>query len=546
MELDFIPGTGAYVMRVPAEDHDFGMVLMRDHGFDMSLPTSTPQVSTFFTFEPYAAATFYDTATILARQQLAPIVSEIDASWALSSDIHVECPTDKELWDFQKADIAYGRRRANFLVGDQPGLGKTPIAICTANDMQADRVLVICPASIRVQWVQRIREWSTMKWPMAIHPIFNARNGVHPNAKWTVVSYELARSPAIAKALLKGHYDLLILDEAHYLKTIDARRTRAIFGGGEGREFEPLYTVCDRIMALTGTPLPNRPREAYTLARGLNFDSIDWMSEKSFGERFNPIVKREIIVGGRTKYATDERTGRHAELQNRLRSGFMTRHLKRDVMPQLKYPEYGLVYVEETGAVKSALRAESMLEIDPEQLSGADAAILGEVATVRRMMGIAMAPQVCDYIDMLIEGGEEKLVLFGWHKEVLDIYQHNLAKHGVVRVDGSTSSQRKDQLIKDYIAKPEIKIIVGNLLSLGTGTDGLQLVSNHALIGEPSWTPGENIQGFDRLDRGGQKAKVQGDIFVAENSFAERILASSLRKLQTVDKALDNQKGFWR
>ena len=59
-------------------------------------------------------------------------------------------------------------------------------------------------------------------------------------ANWTIVSYELARTEAIAKALAKGYYDVIILDEAHYLKTIDSRRTRAVFGGGKDRTFEPL------------------------------------------------------------------------------------------------------------------------------------------------------------------------------------------------------------------------------------------------------------------------------------------------------------------
>lgn len=541
MELDFNPTTGAYFLQVPRSEDELVSSLMRDHGFDLSIPSSNGVYSTLYTKEPYCAATFYDTATEAAKSSLGPLVAEIDKSWQLDSSIHVEAPADKELWGFQKADIAYGRSRTNFLVGDQPGLGKTPIAICTANDMQAERVLVICPASIRLQWVSKIREWTTMRWPLIIHPILNARNGVHPRAQWTVMSYEMARTPAIAMALLKGHYDLLILDEAHYLKTPDARRTRAIFGGGD---VEALASVCSRVLALTGTPLPNRPREAYTMARGLQFDSIDFMSERAFGERFNPIVRREVERSdGSITFITDERTGRHSELQNRMRAGFMTRHLKRDVLTQLKLPVYDLVQVEESGSVKQALKAESMLGIDPENLAGADAAAIGQVATVRRMMGIAMAPQVCDYVDMLIEGGEEKIVLFGWHHEVLDIYEHKLGKHGIVRVDGNTTPGQKDKIIKRFIADPEVQVITGNLLSLGTGTDGLQLVSTHALIGEPSWTPGENIQGFDRLDRFGQRGTVQGDIFVAPNSFAERILASSLRKLQNIHKALD-RKGF--
>src|SRR5207253_9578003 len=68
--------------------------------------------------------------------------------------------------------------------------------------------------------------WTTLKYPYTVYPILHGRRGVHPTAEWTVISYDLARSETVWRALAKGKYDLLILDEAHYLKTIDARRDR--------------------------------------------------------------------------------------------------------------------------------------------------------------------------------------------------------------------------------------------------------------------------------------------------------------------------------
>lgn len=496
-----------------------------------------------FTKEPYCAASFAKYATPQAYAQIGGIVAEIAESWKQESSAHIRCPADRELWGFQKADIEYALRRKNTLVGDEPGLGKTPIAVCFANEVGAKRVLVICPASIRLQWVKRIREWTTMRWPYHIHSILNSRHGVHPDAEWTVVSYDLARTEAIGSALAKGTYDVLILDEAHYLKEVDSGRTRAIFGGGSRRLFEPLIERCGAILGLTGTPLPNRPREAYTLARGMCWDSIDWASQETFEERFNPSLRIEKIdpETGEKKFYIDERTGRHGELQNRLRGNFMTRHLKRDVMPQLKMPVYDIIQLEETQAVKQALEAESLLDIDPENLEGADAAVLGHVAVVRKQMGIALAPQVAAYVADVIDGGETKITLFGWHIEVLNILQERLAKYGVIRIDGSTTSAQREKRKEAFIKDPAINVALGNLQSMGVGTDGLQDVSYHAFIAEPDWVPGNNIQAFDRLDRGGQTRTVQGDIFVAPNSFAERILASALRKGQTIHKTLDRR-----
>lgn len=543
MHLDYFDATGAFTLKVARKESKLVQSLMREHGFDFSQPASTSNEAVLFTKEPYAAASFAKDASPAALVQLEPILSEIKKSWRNESNAHIACPADQELWPFQKCNIEYALTRKCTLIGDQPGLGKTPTAICFANEIRAKRVLIICPASIRIQWVKKIREWTIQRWPYCIHPILVGRHGVHPNAEWTVVSYDLARTEAIGKALAKGHYDLLILDEAHYLKTSDSRRTRAVFGGGNARLFEEFASRSERILALTGTPLPNRPREAYTLARGLCWDSIDWMSEENFQDRFNPsmTVEKYDEATGRTKLYVDERSGRHSELQNRLRANFMTRHLKREVMPQLKMPIYDIIQLEETTAVKQALKAESLLQIDPDNLEGCDFSAMGAIATVRRMMGIALAPQIADYVDMLIDGGEEKLVVFAYHHEVLDILQKTWEKHGVLRVDGGTSATRKMKSIELFQEDPKHQIFLGQIIACGTGTDGLQKVSAHALIAEPDWVPGVNEQAFDRLDRGGQNRVVQGDIFVAPNSFAEKVLATALRKGHNVHAALDKQ-----
>ena len=543
MELDYIPKTGFYTLKVPRSESALVNSLMMEHGLDFNARASTAAVAVLATREPYAAASFLAHATPGARLQLGGMASEIEASFAASSNAHIKCPADRELWPFQRADISYALRRQNTLIGDQPGLGKTPVAVCFANEISARRVLVVCPANIRMQWVKRIREWTTLRWPFVVHPILSARNGVHPAAHWTVVSYDLARTPEIGAALAKGTYDLLILDEAHYLKEITSKRTQAFFGGGRSPAFPALASRCGAVLALTGTPLPNRPAEAFTLAKGLCWDAIDWMSQDAFNERFNPRLKIERVnpETGRTSFFIDERTGRTFELQNRLRANFMTRHMKREVMSQLKMPVFDIIQMEETGPVRQALAAEKLLDIDPETLTGADIATQGHIAVVRRMMGIALAPQVVDYVKVLIDGGEEKLVVFAWHIEVLNILQAGLAKHGVVRIDGSVGPTKKQRLVDEFIVNPKLQVIIGNIQSMGTGTDGLQFASNHALICEPSWQPGENEQCFDRLDRGGQTRTVQGDILVAPGSLAERILSVALRKLAITNKALDRR-----
>jgi SWI/SNF-related matrix-associated actin-dependent regulator 1 of chromatin subfamily A len=553
VKLDYNPKQDVFFLLVPRLEAD-PQTLMREYGFKFSQPGSTPEIACLFTAEPWAAASFAHVATERAAAELRWITEPINASWAADSGRHIDLPPGKELWPFQRASVDYMLNRVHALDGDQPGLGKTPTAIAVANEIQADHILVVCPASIRYQWAERILEWDVGVLGRSltlrdISVVTSSRRGLPPQRKWTVISWDLCRSPGLWRALAKADYDLLILDEAHYAKHGDAKRTRSVFGYLDGQAHylddgsecpEPVMSRAKKVIALTGTPLPKRPLEAYVLCRHLCPDSIDFMSEAEFGERFNFIQEGMYTrENGDVGFWKDEWVGNEAELQNRLRGSFMVRHLKRDVMPDLEYPAFDLIHVSETAAVKAALAAERLLDIDPETLAGKDATTLGNIAEARRLMGIAMAPQVATYIHELVQGGEEKLVVFAWHTTVLDILVERLNSHGVIRVDGSDGARAKYRKVQEFIDDLSKKIIIGNVLSLGTGTDGLQRVCSHGLLAEADWIHGNNEQCADRLDRGGQRSKVQFDIFVAPGSIAEKVLAVALRDAQTTEKCLD-------
>lgn len=541
MYLDYVDSTQSYVLHIDrSEETDIDRIV-RDHGFDFSTSASTGNTAVLFTKEPYAAVSFYKDASPEALVRLAPLAHRIDLSMAETSGGHVVCPADKEPWAFQIPGVEFILSHKNTLVGDQPGLGKTAQAVMAANEMGAKRVLVICPANIRLQWAKMIREWSTMEGRYSIYLILKSSDGVHPQANWTIISYDLARNPDIHYALGEGYYDLLIIDEAHFAKTVDAKRTQAIFGGGE---YTSLTSRAELIVALTGTPLPNRPRECYTLARGLCFESIDSLSEDAFRHRFNPsmLMERFDPKTMRTSQWVKEKSGRLPELRNRLRGNFMVRRLKRNVMKYLPPVSYNIHYVEETGLIRKALHAEHMLDIDPTDLSGVSGDELGHIATVRRMMGTALAPQVCDYVEMLLSGGVDKILLLGWHHDVLDIYEERLTKYGFCRVDGRTSPVLKQHYVDQFQSDFDLRVFGGNLMSIGVGTDGLQTVCDYLVVGEADWVPAVNFdQGVGRLDRGGQKSAVTADFLVAPRSFLERILQNAIAKLRDIHSSLDQE-----
>jgi hypothetical protein len=543
LKLDFNSANQTFVLYYPRAEGN-PRDLMVEHGLNFSAAGSTSSTAMLFTREPYAAASFADHATERAKAALIHITAQIDLSRTLGCKRHFDVPAERELYQFQAADVEYILAREHALDADPPGCGKTPTAIVVANEMQARKICVVCPASIRFQWMRKIKEWST--GPADGMIIRSSRYGLDAGRRWIIISWNLVHHPGLWRALAKEQFDLLILDEAHFAKEEDAKRTRSVFGGGHALAAEPLIERSKRVLALTGTPLPNRPREGYVLSRHLCWQAIEFMSRDDFDEKYNSVELHNVSgtdASGATvrKAYQTESIGRVPEFQNRLRAHFMCRHKKADAMPNTLPPIYDLIRVEETATVKAALAAERLLDIDPETFTGKDAAALGHIASARREMGLAIAPQAVKWCETLLRGGEDKIVLFAWHIEVLDILQAGLARYGVVRVDGRDSALSKDKKVQLYVAQDKLRVILGNVLSLGTGTDGLQHVASHCLIVEPDWVHGNNEQCVDRLYRDGQLCAVQADLFVAPGSISEKVLASALRKAQITDRALDRR-----
>lgn len=511
-------------------------------GLDVSLPASRARgYPVFFTTEPCAVLHLWEHADAEAKSKLSKLRDAWTASSARDAQIVVPVPPGHALLPYQRAGVAYARSRRNVLFGDAPGLGKTIEAIALANLNGAQRVLVVCPANVRRQWHKQISAWSTIPKVLP-YLVSKASDGVHPKAHYVIVSYELARE-GLWSVLMGYRWDMVIIDEAHYLKTPDAARTRALFGGGEGRYRDG--GICGRAaqtVALTGTPLPNRPRECYTLARALDWAAIDWMSNAEFRERFNP---GGVEINAQGKRFAWEYTGRLPELNARLRCNFMVRRLKEDVLKDLPPKRYELTYVDSTFDIQRALRAERMLDFDPDDLVNNGFVFDGEISTVRMQMGEAMAPAAIEHVDMLMDGGAEKLVVFYHHRSVGDMLAEGLKSHGVIRVDGSTPQAKRSggpgTAVDKFVHDPRYGIFLGQMGAVGVGTDGLQDVASHAVFAEADWVHGNNEQCVDRLHRWGQLGSVLAQMLVAQGSLAERILGKAIDKGRVVHTVLDGE-----
>lgn len=496
-------------------------------------------------FNPYAVMQYWQDADPAALAHLESLIPAYNMSWAEDTSFVAPTPNDREPMPFQNAGVEYSVNRKHSLIGDEMGLGKTMQAIMVANAIGAQRVLVLCPASIRINWCRKIREWSTIP-NVRTYPILKSSNGVSPLAHYVVCSYDLARNLAIHGALCQNDWDLLVLDEGHYLKTIDAQRTRAIFGqyGGTGPFTETwLSKKARHVVALTGTPLPNRPRECYTMARGMNWESIDYMSQDAFRYRFNPSkVGTTTRADGSTTMFVDERRGRLSELHARLRCNILVRRLKADVQPQLPDKRYEMAYIEPNGAIKEVLAKEALIDFDPDVLFSPDFSLDGTpISTLRKEMGVAKLPRVVEHLKYLLDIVEvPKIVVLANHHEVMDGLIEALAgPYGVQVHRGGMSTVAKDESVQSFVTgKARIFLLQ---LQTAAGIDDLQYVSSYVVFAEPDWTPGNNEQCIDRLHRIGQHDNVVAEFIVAEGSFDEKVLHSVIGKAQVTHEVLDRR-----
>ncbi|MGI9251298.1 MAG: DEAD/DEAH box helicase [Pseudohongiellaceae bacterium] len=536
--LKFVESSGAFVWTGP-ELSDAARVA-RESGFVLSRAPSVkkrvaPGEALYFAHHAFSAIALMRNTEVqccpLTVERTASFMEDYEASYETDSTYWPPSPDGCVYLPYQRAGIDFALGRQHTLIADQPGLGKTiqAIGFCNALIDAPTRVLVVCPAAVRINWAREIYKWSTTirKQQHLIWTIESREDGVNPFAVFNIISYNLLTNDRIHQTIMGLDWDVLVLDEAHYLKTPHAQRTRAVMDGVAAKS--------GRILALTGTPLPNRPREAWTLAKLLCWDAIDWMAFEPFQSRYNPT--NEMPNG----YQLEEHFNL-LELQSRMRCNYMVRRMKSDVLHDLPDKWFELSYIDPKAngpAVRRALRKEKMLDFSLDDLMNPNPQIMGQISTVRREMGEAMVPGMMKHIEMLLDGGVEKLVVFAHHRSVMDELMERMGQLDIsaVRLSGSTPKAQRQNAIDDFQADPTVQVFLGQLTAAGVGIT--LTAASHVLLAEASWVPGENEQAVDRCHRIGQKNSVLAQYLVVEGSISEKIMSRAIEKHHVIHSTLD-------
>lgn len=413
----------------------------------------------------------------------------------LKQDVSIPVP-----YAFQSQSLAFVKRRKHSIVAHEPGLGKTRIAIEAA----VLPALIVCPASVRNHWIAEIAKWrpeESIGWGM-----------------FSVISYT---DPDLF-LMNPRHYNTLIVDEVHYIKSPTAKRTalvctliRAMQEKGEKRR------TSGRTIMLSGTLVPNRPIELWPLLYAMR---VTDMGYEDFAYRYADAYVDEF---GQLDVRGESNLG---EL-NLMVLPHCIRFMKEDVLDQLPSKTYRVLALdlplgegEKTYSV-GTLRDLVRTQVPPMEVMSL---ILAE-------QGRRKLPQVVEHCRLALEE-EKKIVVFAHHREMIEGICDKLCEHRPVRLWGGMTDEEKHQNIQSFVHVPGVRVFVGQIQAAGVGIDGLQHECSRVIFAEGSWVPSDITQASDRVHRIGQTKPVLVDLLTISGSIDEHMLRRTLEKQKIVDQ----------
>lgn len=442
---------------------------------------------------------------------------------------------------------------AQALNADDMGLGKSAQAIHAADLAGLDDILIVCPAAVRVNWEREFEKFSPMGRPCCV--LYSGSDSI-PSHGVVIVSYDFATLKA--KELRAKKWDLLILDECHFLKERTAKRTRAVYGHGSRQP--GIDQSAKRVWRLSGTPAPNNASELWT-----HLKSMGATTETYWDFTFRYCTGFENDFGYKI-------TG-HKNVQElkAMMAPFMIRRTKEEVMTELPPIRFQEVTVErsavqldpdfyeqiqgqkltvdefmaELKAKDATLKAALGMVSKTNGTKGMDSpnefrlgvleSMAASLVTLRRYIALAKLPSIMSILeDELSTGAIDKIVLFAVHQTTIEGARRRLAKFGAVTLYGLTPPTKRQANIDRFMKDPRCRVFIGNIQAAGTGIT----LTSACEVGflEQSWVPSDNAQAAMRCHRIGQTRPVRVRIFTLHKSVDEQVNATLMRKARELTK----------
>jgi SWI/SNF-related matrix-associated actin-dependent regulator 1 of chromatin subfamily A len=424
--------------------------------------------------------------------------------------------------EHQKEAIQKLVENKKFILADDMGLGKTTSTIIAVLESGSKKVLIICPATLKINWKREIENYSDKSVYIAEGKNFST------DADFVIINYDIIKNFHDTKKkgesqILDANFDLVVVDEAHYIKNATAQRTKLI---------NDLVKKVDRLWLLTGTPMTSRPIDYFNLLSLIESPvAKNWMAyaiRYCQGYQFN--------VGGRKIWNVTGASNLE-ELRDRT-TGLTLRRLKENV---LDLPDKIItpVYLR----LKSKMYEEIMGEYydwydkNPEESKSLTVQFT-KLTKIRQVIADEKISQTIELAENIVEQGKKVIIFCNFTDSLNKICEH--FGKAAVKVDGSMSKPERQRSVDSFQESDKIKVFVGNIKAAGVG---ITLTAAEAVImNDLSFLPSDHAQAEDRAYRYGQKNNVLVYYPIFENTIEGIIYDILNNKKQVIATVMgDNQ-----
>ncbi len=418
-----------------------------------------------------------------------------------------------EPYPYQKEGILFGLEKKRLIIGDEPGLGKTLQSIGIADCANAYPCLVICPASLKINWQREFEKFTDKRalvldnqtrttWPYLL------RMGVYQVA---IVNYESLRKYFVWDIKTNGAFRLkdvvfcpeirqfrsVIIDESHRVKDPSAQQTIFAKGITSGKPY---------IVLLSGTPVVNHPR--------------DLVAQLS-------IMERLTEFGGRGKFLADygEKDSDLSRLSELLYERCMIRREKKAVLTDLPDKTRVDLYVDISNREEYTVAENDLKKYLEEYTECTDVEIrrkmrmkaLVKFMTLRSLSAKGKVKQAVDFISNHL-ASDRPLVVFCSYHEIVDELRKHFPKS--VSITGRESIVEKQAAVDSFQAG-RAKLAICSIKAAGVGLT-LTASSSVAFVEFP-WTYADCCQCEDRCHRIGQKDNVTCYYLLGEQTIDHKL-----------------------
>jgi SWI/SNF-related matrix-associated actin-dependent regulator 1 of chromatin subfamily A len=426
--------------------------------------------------------------------------------------------------DHQKIAIEKLAGSKRFILADDMGLGKTTSTIIAALEAGSKKVLIVCPASLKINWQREIANYSD-------RPVFIAEGKKFSTEHdFVIINYDILKNfhdsdpkKKDESLLLQSGFDLVILDEAHMISNVQAQRTKII---------NSFAKKVDKVWLLTGTPMTSRPMNYYNLLNLI--ESPVAQNWKAYAIRY---CQGFQFTAGKRKVWNVMGASNLEELRDRT-SKQILRRLKEEV---LDLPDKIItpVYLRLKSKEYEDLMGEyfDWYDRNPDESSSLTVQF-SKLMKVRKVIANEKTKQTIEFVENILEQGKKVIIFTNFTDTLQTIYQH-FAKQAVY-LDGSCSNAVRQQAVDSFQNDDKTRVFVGNLKAAGVG---LTLTAAEVVImNDLSFVPAEHAQAEDRAYRYGQKSNVLVYYPLFENTIEGAIYDILNRKKQIIRTVMGDEQ----